>query len=506
MKRIHVFLFSFIVLVAIFLRFAKLGVYPMGLSWDEAAIGYNGYGIATVHRDEWLSKMPVTFKSFGDYKAAVAIYANAVSTILLGVTPFAIRFPMALAGVISVISVYFISKYFFKREETALFSMALFAVSPLNIHYSRIAFESGIAVSLVTFGILTFLYAKKHGWLYILSSVTFALSMYAYHSSKFTAPLIVILLLVMFFKERKKQLVFLCISFVVGMCMLFPLIKETVSGNAGERFFMTSAIADRHGLKPLPEVIKTVTIQTIAHANPQFLLFGKTDTYRHGNGEFGVLSYVEGVFLFASIVLFCLNKNVRRSYWWMIVGILIGILPAAISVGVPHSNRAHGILPWTILFASVSFDFLWQHIPEKKKKLSVLILGMFLFLQTVLYIRMYLSVYGQNTKALQDFQYGYEQAIAISRANEPDVDRVIMTDRLGQAYIYVILFKKLTPIEWQQGALANYTFRHIEWDNDKELKRTLLIGTGDEIPKDAKGLINEILYPDGSVDLRIVKL
>ena len=52
----------------------------MGLGWDEAATAYNGYGIVIVHRDEWLARMPITFKSFGDYKAAVAIYLDAIST------------------------------------------------------------------------------------------------------------------------------------------------------------------------------------------------------------------------------------------------------------------------------------------------------------------------------------------------------------------------------------------------------------------------------------------
>ncbi|MBU0974247.1 hypothetical protein KKD03_00915, partial [Patescibacteria group bacterium] len=58
-----------ILLFATFLRFYKLGVVPHGMFWDEAAVGYNGYSIVTTRRDEWLQKFPVTFQSFGDYKA-----------------------------------------------------------------------------------------------------------------------------------------------------------------------------------------------------------------------------------------------------------------------------------------------------------------------------------------------------------------------------------------------------------------------------------------------------
>lgn len=112
-------LFCLILILAIVLRFFQLGSIPVGFSWDEASIGYNGYGIATVHRDEWLVKMPVTFKSFGDYKAALAIYADAVSTLLLGRNTFAVRFPMAVAGVVTVLSVYFIAKKLFDSERSA---------------------------------------------------------------------------------------------------------------------------------------------------------------------------------------------------------------------------------------------------------------------------------------------------------------------------------------------------------------------------------------------------
>ena len=72
-----------ILLLASILRFYQLGNIPRGMSWDEVAIGYNGYGIATVRRDEWLNRLPITFKSFGDFKAPLAIYINALFTLVL---------------------------------------------------------------------------------------------------------------------------------------------------------------------------------------------------------------------------------------------------------------------------------------------------------------------------------------------------------------------------------------------------------------------------------------
>src|SRR6185369_2916465 len=122
-SRLPLIAFFLVLFVAAFLRLYKLGSLPVGLTWDEAAIGYNAYGIQTVHRDEWLSKMPISFKSFGDYKAAAAIYLVAVSTMLLGLTEFAIRFPMAIAGIVTVVASYWIGRALFPDKKYALLVM-----------------------------------------------------------------------------------------------------------------------------------------------------------------------------------------------------------------------------------------------------------------------------------------------------------------------------------------------------------------------------------------------
>ena len=64
---------ALITLIALGLRLYQIGQVPHGMTWDEAAIGYNGWAVITTHRDEWFKLMPISFKSFGDYKAPFAI-------------------------------------------------------------------------------------------------------------------------------------------------------------------------------------------------------------------------------------------------------------------------------------------------------------------------------------------------------------------------------------------------------------------------------------------------
>ena len=87
-----------ITLLGLGLRLYKLGEVPQGLTWDEAAIGYNGYAVWTVRRDEWLHFLPISFQSFGDYKAPLAIYGVGFLSLFLGLSPWVVRLPFALAG------------------------------------------------------------------------------------------------------------------------------------------------------------------------------------------------------------------------------------------------------------------------------------------------------------------------------------------------------------------------------------------------------------------------
>ena len=145
-----------ILFLAFLLRFYKLAEVPHGMAWDEAAIAYNGFAIFNTRRDEWLQKLPISFRSFGDYKAPFAIYESGIFTAIFGMNLFAVRLPFAIYGVMAVLAIYLLFKeLFFKdknKEWLALLAAFLMAISPSHIHYSRLAFESGIALSMAITG------------------------------------------------------------------------------------------------------------------------------------------------------------------------------------------------------------------------------------------------------------------------------------------------------------------------------------------------------------------
>ena len=102
-----------IIIFAAFLRFYKLGSFPVSLYWDEAANGYNAYSIVKTKSDEYGTKLPLLFKSFNDYKLPGYIYLDTLFIKFLGLSEFSVRAPSAFFGTFAVITIYFLSKAIF---------------------------------------------------------------------------------------------------------------------------------------------------------------------------------------------------------------------------------------------------------------------------------------------------------------------------------------------------------------------------------------------------------
>jgi len=79
LSKYHLVILIFVFILAFLLRFYNLDKIPNGLYQDETAIGYNAYSILETGKDEYGKSLPLYFKSFGDQKLPVYIYAAVIS-------------------------------------------------------------------------------------------------------------------------------------------------------------------------------------------------------------------------------------------------------------------------------------------------------------------------------------------------------------------------------------------------------------------------------------------
>src|SRR5260221_11836804 len=107
------FCFVLILLVAVAIRFYKLGSVPYSLYWDEVAMQVDVKSVVQTGRDmfgrPWYQ---VIYPSYGDFKLPVYIWAASGVEKMLGLSEFAFRLPSALAGIGTIIVAGWLAKEF----------------------------------------------------------------------------------------------------------------------------------------------------------------------------------------------------------------------------------------------------------------------------------------------------------------------------------------------------------------------------------------------------------
>ena len=535
-----------ILFLAALLRFYQITNVPPSTQWDETAIGYNAYSILKTGRDEYGQFLPLVFKSFGDYKPGLYIYLTVPSVAIFGLNELAVRIPSALAGIASVWLIYLVSLLLFKKKPLALFISFALAMSPWQMHFSRGGWEANLALFLVLLGLLSFLKAEKKPKYLYPSAIAFGLSFLSYQGSKVFVPLLLLGLLIFFFKKIKTLSIK---SIIISLFLLFlvasPSFLTVLTGGGGrlETMSLFSYPRSENEIQHIlnkdnnnlfyfnlfhSEGLSFVTRfveRYFNHFSGRFLFFeGDWSSLRHGPSYNGVL-YLFDFFLILFGLYFLVRLNTRESkfiWFWL----FIAPLPAAITRDSIQGVRSlNMVLPLMILVGCGFYQlFLW--LQKQKKLFSVcfsLLLVVFYLFSVAYYLEQYF--YHYPLQSSKDWQYGYQQIIQKVYPLRNNYQKIVFTSEYGQPYIYWLFYGQYPPSDYQAKArltenpsgdvgkvekLDNVEFRSVNFDGDKNLSKSLLIGTEMEIPLekidyDKQRILEEIKFLDGKIAFRIVE-
>ena len=505
----HLVILAFIVLISSIVRVWQLGSVPAGPNWDEAAIGYNGWSIWHTRRDEWLEKLPISFKSFGDFKAPLAIYTNGLGTSIFGLNLWTIRLPFAVSGVLAVIGFAVLmtaitqlvpkNTFFLQPNTLILIGTGWLALSPWHILFSRVGFESGLALTeLIWATCLLLLSTKKynnHWYDFCLKSVSIALfasTFYTYHSAKVMVPLFVVMLCIGLHSLKLLTLKQCLGGFFGVIVLIIPFLLDSLFGEGLARASVTIFAQS----KSFFETISLLVSNSISHISPSFLLFGKADSVRHSVGNMGVLypttllfvsfGLAHGLYKIFSKHLGSVSKT-KLVIWFFAVGWTIsGLAPAIIGMEVPHPNRALLALPGFILLAILGVDCLaYNYRKLKIQKICnspttlIIIIILVELLQPIVFLRQYFGSYTQ--KVSSEFQDGYTEMFAEvwsyydGKDNRPATNQFVITSEYGQPYIYALLTRKISPYQYHNGALINFLFPDVVQLSDLDRPNALVV-------------------------------
>lgn len=463
-----------IVLLGFFLRFYNLSNIPISLNHDETAIGYNAYSILKTGADEYGKIMPLSLKSFGDWKLPLYPLIDILPIVFFGLNEFAVRLPSAIAGLLAIPLVYIVSNQIFKNSKIGLLAALFMALSPWGIFFSRIAYEANLATTLFLAGLVCYLkvYLEKgdRSWL-IAASILWGSTIFTYHAFVIFAPLFFFASLAFLYRSLKiikdKNVIF---SLLIFITFIFLSAFSTVTSGSLNKLSSTSLFDDQHMLNERVNVLRgdassedplvartlhnkylAVLYQIgqnyVASYSPAFLFDKGGEKFLHNIGTFGNFYLSDALLLSIGFLTIFIKK--RKSIGILVVWFLLGPIPSAITTDAPSSTRLYLMLPAFILVSSFGAYMIIRYLLKLKKVFSIILIFLLSFLFTLNFVY-FLDAYflHMNYHRAQFFHYGYKEAVELSN-KYPDYE-VEMYDPTNFPYISFLFYNKYDPVKFRE--------------------------------------------------------
>ncbi len=437
-KRPRIIIFFLIIFLAAFLRLYKVTTVPPHLYWDEASIAYNAYSINLTGKDEWGNADPLLFKSFGDYKLPLYIYLTAVSQKFFGLTDLSVRVPSVFAGIATVAVMFFLVKeqillirekykqFAFINSSGLIAATAAFflAISPWALQFSRGGFEANVALFFRASGSWLFLLSlrKKNYWILYPALLFFAASMYTYHSATITAPLILGMFVLLFYRRLIANWRVVLPAFLLMIIVITPYVPAYLLSAQGRTRFTQEEFTHMPG-NPVTNFVNNY----VANFSLDYLFFHGDQDGRHSVKKLGEL-YLWQLPTILAGAYFLLRYRSKASvivFGW----ILIGSLPPALTVVSPHALRGLlAVRSWETLSA-IGFIYILFKVKPYLRYLSIPIIC-FAFL---VYLKLYYFNYPAAYAA--DWQDGQRQAVLFVKKIANDYQKIYVYKTLEPIYI-----------------------------------------------------------------------
>lgn len=473
MKRfIPIILLTSIVIVGASLRFIGLGRNPPGIIDDEADAAYDAYSLIRTGKDQWGAAWPLTsFQGFGDYRLPVYTYLTIPPISAFGLTPFAVRFPAALFGTLTILLVYVLVGELFRSSSKTLPLLAAFflSISPWHVGMSRIGLEETTSVFFVTLGMWIMLKGRNQPKAIIAGLLLLGVSLYIYTANIVLVPLLLILTGYIFRKEyvRHSKELLLGVACFLLLYTGFLIAGRTNTAatrtrqvNLANNPELISVVNEKQGScgSIFPRTVCRVVFNRYGafgtkflsnyfnHFSPNLLSIYGTDTQYSILPTRGLLYMFDFPLLLLSLIAIFTAPTPARL---LLIGwLFLSAVPDSFTSDGQYGRFFVSYPVWPILI-SVGVTGLLTRVKYKKLLLSLIVL---LFLAaaanfTVEYWTFFPYRYSRFS------HYGYEELVQKIQSNMHSYEKVLVSGRLNDAkqYIYFLFYTRYDPAKFQSG-------------------------------------------------------
>ncbi len=367
--------FIILIAVGIFLRFYQINEIPSGLFMDEATIAVDSKSIAQNGFDEYGRSYPLAFEALSDFRPPGYVYLTSLAYEFLGPTTLTVRIVSLLSSILGIFILGYFTKLLFpKRELLPLISMAVLAISPFHIHFSRIGYETMLATTLMLVYFISLIHLlKKPNLIWIIVGILCAgLSIWTYPGAKFIVPIValVIFLLGIFninFEFKRKNMIIIPLIFLATAVLVYiPALLNPIFDKRPISYLKEGTDGTLLGIitkKPL------LMLNSWLYMFDFQFLFKKGDlfAFRHGTKEQGLLLSIFAI-PFILGILAVIRRYSSKSFgipFLIILTLVIGF-PSALTSGTPYGTRILPILIPFSIFVALGIEILVQKTEKLK--------------------------------------------------------------------------------------------------------------------------------------------
>ncbi len=476
-RNLATLLFVVILVLAIFLRIYKLESVPPGLFGDEVDVGYQAYSLLETGKDLTGRFMPFYLKSLSEFRTPLYIYSAVPFIAIFGLNEWGVRLPAVFWGISSIIGIFLLGKKLFNTR-VGLIAMFLMSLSPWHLQYSRASFEVTMLLSFIIFGVYFFLLGIGKNRYFIHSVILLVSSIYIYSTAVVFIPVLIILLLVIFWREVQKTGVRIMFAVILtAAILLLPVLISMITGEAKERFsaisiFQDNVLTDKINLarkgqeffnpngisekiSPKVEIIfynKPMIFAQVFITNyfkslsPSFLFSEGDINFRQGIHEMGALYYFESILIILGMFIIVRGdwKKSAFIFGWLI----LAPVPASLTYqGGFHATRLFIMLPPLVMLSAIGGNWILENKKIFIVRLLALIVAVLFIFNITFYLYRYYIHYGPES--WRWWHVGFKEAMQYIKSEEGNYNKVGFNNTYEPSLIRFLFWNKINPDEFQ---------------------------------------------------------
>lgn len=508
------FLLILLVVIGLFIRIYGLYNVPNGFHDDELDAGYIGRYILLWGRDIKGNSWPLYYNKLGDFRPTGIFYLSGIFTFIFGTNEFAVRFPGAFLGALTIGVLYFFVNELTKNREISLWAAFLLMISPWHILLSRATSEGEIGSFFLLVGLtFSFRYIRTKKIInLVIMILSFFFSYFLYHTFRIMVPMVFFPLL--FFNQNKdftQKYIFLGLFLFFSLLSLGISLTSWGSGRFTQVAFFKNPILpntiDKQiygdgpgvGLHLLQTRIlhnkviiygRELFTQYLSYFSPEFLYISGGLPFRFAVPESGLFYIITIPFIIAGLI-FLFHEEIS-GFNKIYLLFLVLISPLAASLTFEDSPNVHRsvflIIPITILTA-IGINKIMSY----SKSISKIVTTVFLVILSMEFIYFYHQyfIHSPSYKSILR-RDGSMQIAKLMIKNKSSYDKIIMASAYDMGLYYLFYDQNFSEIEKDKIGydnkikfLDNIIFSDFECPTQKldqfktEGKKILFIDQGD---------------------------